>query len=214
MKELSPRQRELLDFVSTTIERVGVPPTFREIGAALGITSTNGVSDHIRALERKGYLERTGGRGSPRCLRLTGAARTHRDASRDDDVVGIPILGRVAAGTPLMAVENHDGTLKVDAALLPPGANIFALVVTGDSMIDDGIHDGDYLFVRQRADCRDGEIAVAMVDGEATVKRIYREGKMMRLQPANTHMAPIMVDASVCDVRILGVAVGVFRQLG
>lgn len=209
MNELTPRQKDLLDYLVKVISTTGVPPTFREIGAALGIGSTNGVSEHIRKLEEKGFIERLGGRGSPRSMRLTEKALP----PVDDDTVSIPILGRIAAGNPLAAVEQHDGQLKVDSSLVPLGAHVFALVVTGDSMIEDGIHDGDYLFVRQKAQARDGEIAVAMVDGDATVKRIYREGGRIRLQPANSAMEPIYVDASSGDFAIVGVAVGVYRQL-
>jgi repressor LexA len=209
MDDLSPRQRELLDLLANVIEQRGVPPTFREIGAALGIGSTNGVSEHIKALEKKGYIERIGVPGSPRSLRILPKA----GRASDDAVVGVPIIGRIAAGNPLHAVEAYDGALKLDASLLPPGGDVFALVVTGDSMIEDGIHDGDYLFVRPKPDARNGEIAVAMVDGEATVKRIFREGRRVRLQPANAAMEPIYVDANSGDFRIVGVAVGVFRRI-
>lgn len=210
MDDLSPRQREILDFVAMTIDQRGVPPSYREVGAALGIASTNAVSDHIKALIRKGYLERVGEPGRPRSLRLTLRATGHLD---DASVVGVPVLGRIAAGLPLLAEENYETSIRVDAGMLPPGGKIFALVVTGDSMIEDGIHDGDYLFVRQRDDAREGEIAVVMVDGEATVKRFHREGSRIRLQPANSAMEPIIVDATSGEVRVIGVAVGVFRRI-
>ncbi len=209
MQALSPRQSEMLDYIRGMIEQRGVPPTFREIGAALGIGSTNGVSEHIKALERKGYIERIGGRGAPRSMRLTEEAMP----PTTDETVGIPILGRIAAGNPLHAVENHAANLRADASLLPAGGRVFALVVTGDSMIEDGIHDGDYLFVRHKTEARNGEIAVAMVDGEATVKRVFKEEGRMRLQPANSAMEPIYVDATAGDFRIIGVAVGVYRQI-
>jgi len=208
--DLSPRQREILDFIVAAIDANGVVPSYREIGAALGIGSTNGVSDHIKALERKGYLERTGGRGSPRSLRVTGGAVSHLD---DESSVSVPIIGRIAAGTPLLAQESYEGALRVDAGLLPLGGQVFALVVTGESMIEDGIHDGDYLFVRQKREVRDGTIAVVMVDGEATVKRFYREGKRIRLQPANSSMEPIYVDARSGEVEVVGEAVGLYRRI-
>ena len=128
-------------------------------------------------------------------------------------MVSVPLLGRVAAGLPLLAEQNYDGTVKVDASMLPPGGQVFALVVTGDSMIDDGIHDGDTLFVRQQRSCRDGEIAVVRVDEDATVKRFFREGSRVRLQPANASMEPIYVDQASGEVEVIGVAVGVFRRL-
>jgi repressor LexA len=209
-EELSPRQREILDFVMSAVEQDGVVPSYREIGAALGITSTNAVSDHLKALIRKGYLERVGDPGRPRSLRLTEHATGFLE---DTGVTSVPVLGRIAAGVPLLAEENYEGSLRVDSAMLPPGGKVFALVVTGDSMIEDGIFDGDTLFVRQREDARDGEIAVVMVDGDATVKRVFREkGDRLRLQPANSAMQPIVVDRRAGDVRVVGVAVGVFRN--
>ena len=212
MQDLSPRQRDVLEYIVGMIQQRGVPPTFREIGAAMSIGSTNGVSEHIKALERKGYLVRIGGRGAPRSMTLTEKCGFLVDED-PSDTVGIPVLGRIAAGNPLHAVETHDDTIRIDAALVPSGAKVFALVVTGDSMIEDGIHDGDYLFVRQKNQARNGEIAVAMVDGEATVKRYFKEGNRIRLQPANSAMQPIMVEPSSGDFSILGIAVGVYRQL-
>ncbi len=210
MDDLSPRQQEIFEFIRGVIDQRGISPTFREIGAALGIGSTNAVSDHIKALIRKGYLERVGGRGAPRSLRLTAHANETFD---QDGVQGVPILGRIAAGLPLLAHENYEGTLRIDSSMVPPGGQVFALVVTGDSMIEDGIFDGDYLFVRKQAVARDGEIAVVMVEGEATVKRIFREDGRIRLQPANAGMEPIYVDPARDDVEILGVAVGLYRKL-
>lgn len=211
MEDLSPRQREILDFIVAAVEQGGVVPSYREIGAALGIGSTNAVSDHLKALMRKGYIERVGDPGRPRSLRLTETATGFLE---DDAVTTVPLLGRIAAGLPLLAEENYEGSIRVDAGLLPPGGRVFALKVTGESMIEDGIHDGDTLFVRQKDDARDGEIAVVMVDGDATVKRVFREGDRLRLQPANSAMDPIWVDRRSGDVRVIGVAVGVYRRIG
>lgn len=201
----------MLDFLVAAIDQRGVCPSYREIGQALGIKSTNGVSDHLKALERKGYLERVGGRGASRSVRLTTKAVGH--LQEEGETVGVPVLGRIAAGVPLLAEENYEGTVRVDASMIPSGANVFALVVTGDSMIEDGIHDGDTLFVRQTQRVREGDIAVVLVDGEATVKRFYREGARIRLQPANSAMDPIYVDASSGDVQVVGLAVGVYRRI-
>ncbi len=210
MDELSPRQQELLEFIVSAVEQRGVVPSYREIGAALGIGSTNAVSDHLKALMRKGYVERVGDPGRPRSLRLTEKATGFIE---DENVTAVPVLGRIAAGQPLLAQENYEGTLRLDQSMLPPGGRVFALVVTGDSMIEDGIFDGDTLFVRQKSDARDGEIAVVMVDGDATVKRVFREGDKLRLQPANSAMDPIIVDRRAGDVQVIGVAVGVFRKI-
>ncbi len=210
MEDLSVRQHELLAFVSAAFDQNGVIPSYREMGTALGISSTNAVSDHVKALIKKGYIERIGQPGRPRSLRLT---RKATGSLNDDGVLGVPIIGRVAAGAPLLAVENYDGTLRVDASMLPAGGRTFALVVTGDSMIDDGIHHGDYLFVRQQNQARDGEIAVVRIEDEATVKRIYREGNRLRLQPSNADMDAFYADEQSGDVEVIGVAVGVFRQI-
>lgn len=210
MEELSPRQREILDFIVAQVDQTGVVPSYREIGAALGIESTNAVSDHLKALTRKGYIERVGDPGRPRSLRLTERAT---GMVQDDQIVVVPIKGRIAAGRPLLAVESYESSMRLDASMLPPGGKVFGLVVTGDSMIEDGIFDGDTLFVRQKDDARDGEIAVVLVDEEeATVKRFYREGDKVRLQPANSAMEPMIYDRSH-QVRILGVAVGVWRKI-
>ena len=133
----------------------------------------------------------------------------HREAT-----VAVPIVGHVAAGSPILAEENHEGVLRVDGSLLPAGASVFALRVTGSSMIEDGIHEGDLLFVKQQPQARRGQIAVVMVDGDATVKRFFPEGDRIRLQPANSLMEPIFVDRRSGDVEVVGVAVGVFRQVG
>jgi len=209
VEDLSPRQREILEFIMTAVDQSGVPPSYREIGGALGIGSTNGVSDHIKALVRKGYLERVGGRGAPRSLRIT----TQASGRLEEEVVGVPIIGRIAAGMPLLAQESYEGTVRVDAGMLPAGGQVFALVVKGESMIDDGIHAGDYLFVRQQKTVRNGDIAVVMVDGDATVKRFYREDDRIRLQPANAAMDPIYVDARSGEVEVIGAAVGVYRRI-
>ncbi len=210
MDDLTPRQAELLELLRSYHDHHGVVPSYREIGSAMGIGSTNAVSDHIKALVKKGYVERVGKPGRPRSLRLTPKAVGFIE---DDSVVHLPVLGRIAAGVPLLAEENYEGTVRVDASMLPPGGKVFALIVTGDSMIEDGIHDGDYLFVRQKSEARDGEIAVVMVDGEATVKRLFREGERLRLQPANSAMEPIYVSRTAGDVAVIGVAVGVFRKI-
>ncbi|MCA9572484.1 MAG: transcriptional repressor LexA [Myxococcales bacterium] len=210
MDDLSPRQQEIFEFIRGVIDQRGVSPSYREIGTALGIGSTNAVSDHIKALVRKGFIERVGGPGAPRSLRITADAT---ESWEDDGVQGIPILGRIAAGLPLLAHENYEGTLRVDSSMVPRGGQIFALVVTGDSMIEDGIHDGDYLFVREKGTARNGEIAVVMVEGEATVKRFYREGDSIRLQPANSEMEPIVVSERSGDVQVVGIAVGLFRKI-
>lgn len=209
MEPLPPRQKQLLDFIAAYQDQKGVPPTLREIGEAMGIRSTNGVSDHLKALLKKGLLERVGEARTSRGVRL---AQSTIGGFRQEATVAVPIVGRVAAGSPILAEENWAGTLHIDSKLMPHQAQAFALVVSGTSMIEDGILDGDYVFVRRQKDARDGDTVVAMVDGEATVKRFYRERGRIRLQPANRELEPIYVDGSR-DVEILGVVVGVYRRL-
>ena len=210
MNDLSPRQKQILDFLVATFDQSGVFPSYREIGAALGIGSTNGVSDHLKALEKKGYIERIGGRGASRSIRLT-----HKSTDRvsHDGIVGVPLVGRVAAGSLHAAVEDYSATLRVDESMLPRGGEMLALTVHGDSMIEEGIHDGDTLFVQRTTNVRNGEIAVVMVDGETTCKFLFREGNRLRLQPANSSMEPIYVDAASGETTIVGRAVGIWRRI-
>ncbi len=210
MDDLSPRQREILDFLIATVDQTGVFPSYREIGRALDIGSTNGVSDHLRALERKGYIERVGGRGASRSTRLTHKAQ---DRVSHDGIVGVPLVGRVAAGPLHAAVEDYTATLRVDSSMLPRSGEVIALTIHGDSMIEEGIHDGDTLFVQRTESVRNGEVAVVLVDGEATCKFFFREKGRIRLQPANKDMDPIYVHEAQDDVTVVGRAVGVWRRL-
>lgn len=208
MEDLAPRQREILEYIAASVDQKGIAPTYREIGDALGIRSTNGVSDHVKALIRKGYLTRSAASGSARSLRLSAMAL---GSFHDQATVSVPLVGRVAAGLPLLAEENFDGTVRLDATLLPANVPCFALQVTGDSMIEDGILDGDLVVVRQQRTARNGEIVVVRVGDEATVKRIFHEGRRIRLQPANQAMQPILVDASA-EVEVLGKVVALVRN--
>lgn len=207
MVALTERQERVLRVIEEAIEDRGVVPSYREIAGILGMTSTNGVAEHIAVLIRKGYLERVGDAGNSRSLRLVNPVR------ENEQIRQVPVVGKVAAGIPLLAVENRRGNLQFDVDMLPKGANLFALQVTGESMIDDGIHDGDMLIVREQSTAHDGEIAVVMVEGEATVKRFFREGAVIRLQPANTSMKPIFLTARSGDIQIIGVVVGLFRRI-
>jgi repressor LexA len=167
------------------------------------------VSDHIKALVKKGYLERVGDARASRGICLSQAAR---GGFREEATVAVPLLGRVAAGSPVLAEENYARTFHLDSSMVPHNAPTFALTVTGNSMIDEGILDGDYVFVRQQNTCRNGEMAVVMVHGDATVKRFYREKDRIRLEPANREMSPIFVaQGEPCEV--LGVVVGVYRRV-
>lgn len=214
----------VLDFIRQSIADRGYPPTLREIGARMGIRSTNGVNDHLRALERKGYLTREDMKS--RALRPTGVNSAHLTSgsasndskapsfSDDDDLVEVQVLGRVAAGLPLFAEEHVIDTVKVDRGLLKGGREVFGLRVQGDSMIEAGILSGDYIFVRKQLTASRGDIVVALIGDEATVKYYFPEKDYVRFQPANKTMAPILVRAvDFKPTMLLGVVVGVFRRL-
>lgn len=230
---LTQRQRDILDFISSSIDQRGYPPTLREIGEHFGIRSTNGVSDHLKALEKKGFLAREDLKS--RAMRPMGTSsragsvsdirdvRNIRDIGTGtamaprlgEELCEIPVLGRVAAGQPLLAVENVEDTVVVDRFFIGSSREVFALRVVGQSMIEDGILDGDYVFVRKTPSAARGEIVVAMIEGEATVKRYFPEGDVIRFQPANAAMEPIYVSQSEFrQVDILGVVIGVYRQFG
>lgn len=229
---LTERQREILDFITSSITERGYPPTLREIGEHFGIRSTNGVNDHLKALEKKGHLRREdlksramrptsmladpvrGGEVVPFRREPKGITNVAPVAADAGDMVDIPILGKVAAGQPILAVEQAQDTVKIDRVLVGGHTEVFGLRIVGESMIEDGIFDGDYVFVKKTATARTGEIVVAMIEGEATVKRYFPEGDRIRFQPANSNMAPIIVRRSEFkQVDIIGVVVGVYRKL-
>jgi len=200
---LTRRQQEVLDYITECVAARGYPPTLREIGRQMGIRSTNGVNDHLKALERKGFLARDDMK-----------SRALRPVSGSGQVVEVPLLGQVAAGQLALAVEQSGDSVRIDRFFLGPSREVFALRIQGESMIEDGIHDGDFIFVRKQLDAAPGEIVVVIVDDEATVKRYYPEGDRIRLQPANAAMEPIYVRREdFRSVNILGVVVGVYRKL-
>jgi repressor LexA len=201
---LTDRQREILDFISKSIAKRGYPPTLREIGSHFGIKSTNGVNDHLRALEKKGYLHREDLKS--RALRPI--------VSSTGQMVEVPVLGKVAAGQPLLATRNYEDTVKVDRFFIGQNREVFALRVKGESMIEDGIFDGDYVFVKKQLQANPGETVVVMIEDEATVKRYYPEGETIRFQPANAAMEPILVrKRDFKSVNIIGIVIGVYRKL-
>lgn len=224
--KITGRQQEVLLFILRTIAEKGYPPTLREIGANFGIRSTNGVNDHLHALARKGYLER--GDRMSRALNPTRKARKlweevapsqgtdviHALLPRND-MVEVPLLGRVAAGEPILAEEDASDTVRIDSFLLGgTSKRVFALRVTGDSMIDDGILDGDYIFVKKQLHAERGDIVVVMIEDEATLKRFYPGKERIRFQPANEQLEPIYVNRSEFrSTQILGVVCGVYRKI-
>ena len=220
MQGLTQRQQMVLDFIRQSIHDRGYPPTLREIGARMGIRSTNGVNDHLRALERKGYLTREDMKS--RALRPTslaaqalgGSGVPAEPAANDGDFIEVQVLGRVAAGLPLLAEEQVIDTVRVDRTLVKGGRDVFGLKVHGDSMVDAGILSGDYIFVKKQLTAERGEIVVALIGDEATVKYYYPEKDHVRFQPANKNMAPIYVRAAdFKPAMLLGVVVGVYRRM-
>jgi repressor LexA len=213
MEKLTDRQRAVLDYIEVSIVERGYPPTLREIGNHLGIRSTNGVNDHLRALERKGYLTREDMKS--RTLRLTQSSTMRSLAAQaTDDVVEVPVVGRVAAGALTDAFEQAEDTVRVDRMLIGSGREVFGLRINGESMIEAGIHDGDYVFVRKQLEARRGQIVVALVGDEATCKYYFPEREHIRLEPANSSMAPLLIPKNDWrSTQILGVVVGVYRKL-
>jgi repressor LexA len=200
MTDLTARQKQVLDFITSHLESHGFPPTLREIGGHLGVSGTLGVIKHLDALERKGLIRKTA--GSSRGISVVG----RRSA------VTLPIVGTVRAGALQPAVEEIDGYLAVDEAMARTGGCFF-LRVKGDSMVNAAIVDGDLALVRPQATAEKGEIVVAMINGEATLKRFYREGGHIRLQPENPAIEPIIVRKRDGEVTIVGKVVGVYRKL-
>jgi repressor LexA len=214
MQGLTKRQEQTLDFIRSSIEDRGYPPTLREIGEHMGIRSTNGVNDHLRALERKGYLTREDMKSRALKLVEDQAPPPANKLNSDDDLIEVRVLGRVAAGLPLYAEENVIDTVRVDRMLVRGGREVFGLRVTGDSMIDAGILSGDYIFVKKQSTADRGDIVVALIGDEATVKYFSPERDYVRFQPANGSMAPILVRASdFKSTMLLGKVVGVYRRL-
>jgi repressor LexA len=194
-RELTRRQKEILDFIYEFAKDNGWPPTIRQIAMHFGIKSPNGVADHLKALERKGEIRIA-----------SGTARGIEMLRRQEQ--GIPLVGRIAAGEPILAAENIEDYVTIER-MFPVDGKCFALRVKGASMIGDGIRDGDIVVVRPQKTADNGDIVVALIEDEATVKRFYREGRRIRLQPSNPDYDPIYATA----VEIRGRVIGVIRQM-
>jgi repressor LexA len=210
-KSLTRKQRAILEFLRAETGRRGFPPTLREIGEHFGLRSTGSVRDHLRALERKGYIDRRRHLSRGIVLR-TGPRASSPRPPRPRPRQVIPLLGEIAAGRPRLAVERSEETLALDPALFG-GGELFALRVEGESMVDAGIYPGDHVVVRRQDTAANGDIVVALVDDEATVKRFFHEGRRVRLQPENPTMEPIYLTPRDAEVQLLGRVVGVLRKL-
>jgi repressor LexA len=195
MEDLSPKQQQILDLIREAIENTGMPPTRAEIARAMGYSSPNAAEEHLRTLERKGAIEIL--KGSARGIRI-----------KEDS--GIPLIGRVAAGSPLLAEEHVQGRYQIDAALFRPKAD-YLLKVSGMSMRDAGILDGDLLAVHRASEARNGQVVVARLHDEVTVKRLNRRGSIIELLPENPDFEPILVDTRRELFALEGIGVGVIR---
>jgi len=209
--ELTERQAEILDFIRAFTARNSYPPSVRDICEAVGLSSTSSVHAHLNTLEEKGFIQR--GVSSARAIIVLG--NDPEGISFDEstevirNVVTLPLLGQVAAGTPILADENIEENLPLPKQVVGDTAS-FMLTIRGDSMIEAGIFDGDYVVVREQPTANNGEIVVALIDDEATVKSFYREPNGIRLQPANSSMEPIYVND---DIRILGKVIALLRRI-
>lgn len=209
---LTDRQRQTLEFIATTVAERGYPPSVREIGEAMGLASSSTVHSHMQALQRKGFIKIDPTK--PRAIEVLFDAETGL-ASERGPARSVPLLGRIAAGAPILAQENVEEIYPMPADLVGDG-NVFMLEVHGDSMIDAGIHDGDFVIIRQQPTAHSGEIVAAMVpseysdDAEATVKTIRHRGSAVWLEPANPALEPFEAPPGT---EIIGKVVAVFRKL-
>jgi repressor LexA len=204
--KLSNRQQAILDFIKSEVKDKGYPPSVREIGEAVGLASSSTVHGHLERLEKKGFIRRDPTK--PRAIEVLGLD-DHDQSDFSLSVVRVPLIGRVTAGMPITATENIEDYFPLPSHYVNDDI-VFMLSVIGDSMIEAGIHDGDFVIVRQQQTANNGDIVVAMTeDNEATVKRFYKEKDHIRLQPANPTMKPIILK----NVTILGKVIGLFRDI-
>jgi repressor LexA len=203
-EDLTGRQAKILEYLVDTLRKRGYPPSVREIGSAVGLSSSSTVHAHLAQLEAKGFIKRNPTRS--RAIELVDKALYSRPSK---ETLNVPLVGRVTAGTPVLASENIEDYFPIPTEFVGAG-EFFMLRVRGDSMIQAGILDGDHVIVRKQDTAENGDIVVALVNGdEATVKRLYREKDHVRLQPENPHMDPIVA----VDVRVLGKVVGLVRKV-
>jgi len=201
-EDLNENQVRILYFIKDQIRQKGYPPSVREICKGVNLSSTSTVHRHLERLETKGYIRRDPTK--PRAIEILDEDNSYKPRK----TVDIPIIGKVTAGEPVLAVENIEDTFPVPIELAERGP-LFMLRVQGDSMIEAGIFDGDYVIVKQQNDAINGDVVIALIENEATIKRFYKEKNYIRLQPENQSMEPIIVK----DVKILGKVIGLYRKL-
>ncbi len=208
--ELTKRQEEILEFIKTHIEQSGFPPTILEIQKEFSFKSPNAVQEHIKALARKGCVRRNPHKW--RGLEVVGVSK-NRNGNHQLSTVSVPLIGRVAAGSPILAEENIEGMISVDRSLVYRATKLFALHVHGDSMIKAGIYDGDIVIAQQQSVAENGDILIALLGDEATVKKFYRKKNVVFLKPENDTMQPIKITERE-DFKILGKVVATLRRIG
>lgn len=205
MIKLSKRQQDILDFIKQEVKSKGYPPSVREIGEAVGLASSSTVHGHLARLESKGLIRR-----DPTKPRAIEVLQLEEDNIPKQNTVNVPLVGKVTAGLPISAIENIEEYFPLPEQLVPTDEQVFLLEIVGESMIEAGILDGDYVIVRQQHTANNGEIVVAMTDeDEATVKRFFKEKDYFRLQPENANMEPIILR----EVSILGKVIGLYRNV-
>ena len=204
-KELTARQKEVFNFLKDYLRKKGFPPTLREIASHFGLKGPKGPQKTLTILERKGYISKVP--GGSRAIEILNFPPFH-----SNKVISIPIVGNVKAGEPILAIENIEGYIHLDRSLVS-SENVFLLRVQGDSMIDAHIQDGDFALVKPQPNAENGEIVVALIDDEATIKKIFKKRDFIHLEPANPSMEPIVVKKGEKRVTIVGKVVGIFRKL-
>lgn len=210
--KLTSTQQKILAYIEEEISRVGYPPSVREIGEAVGLKSSSTVHTHLKNLEKMGLIKRDSTK--PRAIGITKQVEDDRKRTGEDraefhnEIVEIPVLGRISAGGPISAVEEYDNYFPVPAAMVR-GGNFFMLKIKGDSMINKGILDGDYVIIKEQKEAKNGEMAACLIGDEATVKTFYKEKDYFRLQPENEDYKPILLK----EVAVIGVVKGVIRTI-
>lgn len=205
-KDLTKKQEETLQFIKKYMVAHGFPPSVREICAGMGLSSPATAHTHLKELESKGFIRKQNSKF--RTIELL--VENEFEEKETEDVISVPLLGKVACGNPIEAIENPNEYFSLPASLIPARESIFTLLCSGDSMINAGIFDGDIVIVQKQSVARNGEIVVAMTDeGEVTLKRFYKENDHIRLQPENDELSPIIVKNCV----ILGKAIGLYRKI-
>jgi len=203
--ELTERQKEVFEFLKDFLRERGFPPTLREIASHFGLRGPKAPQKTLSILERKGYIRKVpGGSRAIEILSYPQFSLTH--------ILSVPIVGRVRAGEPLLAIENIEGYINLDRSLVS-SEDVFLLRVQGDSMIEAHIQDGDFALVKPQPNAENGEIVVALIEDEATIKRIFKKRDLIRLEPANPKMEPIVVKKGEKKVTIVGKVVGIFRKI-